>query len=107
MDDRNNLSLHRLVQAEYSFQATTQQRQEAFESTTRLLLEVFPHYNNGRILPGDRSKAELYIQHVLSLIFSFLKERDRVDGLNPTLDFLKLISDCTWCVKECLRYRKH
>jgi hypothetical protein len=99
MDASNKfLSLHRLVQAEYLYQASPTLRQEAFDAATTLLLEVFPHYNLGRIIDADRPRAELYIQHVLSLIFNFPKDRARPDALNPTLSFVNLVSDCSWFV---------
>lgn len=97
-DSTQILSLHRLVQAEYLFQATLEKRQKAFEAATTLLLEVFPHCGQGRIIDSDQSRGELYIQHVLSLIFNFSKEKDQPNALRPTRDFLELIGDCSWFV---------
>jgi hypothetical protein len=99
LDDATQfLSLHRLVQAEYLFQAALAERQEAFEAATTLLLEAFPHVGQGRIIDSDRSRGELYIQHVLSLIFNFSKETHQPNAIRPTRDFLELIGDCSWFV---------
>lgn len=98
-DDSNRfLSVHRLIQAEYLFQTTMEERQEAFEAAIALLLEVFPHFGQGRVIDSNRHRAEPYIQHVLSLIFNYSMEKDQPNALKSTLKFLELIGDCAWFV---------
>jgi len=92
------LSLHRLVQAEFLYQLSEQNRQIGFDAATCLLQHVFPSRAKGHALDKHWPIAQTYIQHVLALMYRYHKsqtEREQ-ERLQTTSSFCDLLADASW-----------
>lgn len=90
------MSLHRLVQTEFGYFINADERQEAFDNSSRLLHRAFPKQVNGRLMLADWANCQIYEQHVLSLAAHF---RTRISGLvnlRPNQTFCKLLCNTCW-----------
>ncbi|KAH8710019.1 hypothetical protein GQ44DRAFT_752583 [Phaeosphaeriaceae sp. PMI808] len=82
------LSLHRLVQIQFKYFLTTQDRQKGFENAAHLLYRAFPSSNayEGQLY-ARWTRCQVYIQHALSLRDNYAKESKSSEPLRPTLEF--------------------
>ncbi|KAF2106247.1 P-loop containing nucleoside triphosphate hydrolase protein, partial [Lophiotrema nucula] len=84
-------SLHRLVQAEFLYQLSENERQAGFDAATRLLQLVFPSRAKGQVLNKHWPVAQLYIQHVLALMNCYRKSQNEREKLQTTSSFCDLL----------------
>ncbi|KAG9237386.1 hypothetical protein BJ875DRAFT_438544 [Amylocarpus encephaloides] len=89
----DTISVHRLVQAEYRFHSSQNDRQENFDTAVHLLLRKFPSRGGSRILEKDWPIAERYILQVLALIKNYRQEER---SLRSSGELCNLICDATW-----------
>jgi hypothetical protein len=88
------LSLHRLVQAQFKYHLSPSSRQQAFENTVQLLCTVFPHANAKKgQLYDEWAECQLYFQHVWNLKNNYKESLTGSEPLKPTLAFFSLLKD--------------
>ena len=90
------LSVHRLVQSEFCYYVTDEERQTMFDNATKLLYDAFPKQFNGRLMHSEWNTCSLYVQHVLSLARNFRTRNRDLASLHPTAEFCKLLCSCIW-----------
>lgn len=83
-DAKRTLSLHRLVQKEYSYFVKPDERQKRFDDASLLLLKAFPERVGSRFLHSKWPVCEMYYQHVASLLERWQESRD------PDQDYAEL-----------------
>ncbi|PVH73049.1 hypothetical protein DL98DRAFT_576474 [Cadophora sp. DSE1049] len=94
------VSIHRLVQSEFLFHISAEDRQKAFGSSVSLLLEVFPPRGKSRLVPGDWEKGAKYIGQVLSLLDKYKKSLSEAEPLQSSTNLLELICDAAWFLES-------
>ncbi|KAF2010589.1 hypothetical protein BU24DRAFT_472756 [Aaosphaeria arxii CBS 175.79] len=95
-EDRSTLSLHRLVQAEFLNQINHEDQQRLFENSIYLLRQVFPHRGQARVNELEWPAGDIYWPHCLATISKYRDSREEMEPLRPTLEFCKLLDDCSW-----------
>lgn len=93
------ISIHRLIQAEFWYNLSESERQEAFNNASKLLYEQFPKQVSGRLMLDRWSICQLYIEHVLSLVYLYRSESDKRTNLHPPVEFHKLMCNAAWYVR--------
>jgi len=90
-----SISLHRLVQTQFRFHMSSDQRQNAFANAALLLDNIFP--------TRPRSSHQMYdvwvicrqyLQHVLALMRIYAQEMKTQAPLRPTKHFCQLLVRC-------------
>jgi hypothetical protein len=100
-EDTRDVSLHRLVQEEFEYFLSPEERQAAFDAAAWLLHMHFP-MRQGRRLYDHWEMCELWIMHIQALNNHFRgaknDKRTKLDlpRLRPSLDFCELMTDCAW-----------
>lgn len=94
--DSDKITIHRLVQSEYLFRLTADDRQDDFDATIRLLLDKFP--DRGQSLVDERNwrQAERYLPQVLVALQKYSDTQKEQNPLKSSEDFLNLICDTLW-----------
>ena len=94
--DSDKITIHRLVQSEYLFRLTADDRQDDFDATIRLLLDKFP--DRGQSLVDERNwrQAERYLPQVLVALQKYGDTQKEQNPLKSSEDFLNLICDTLW-----------
>lgn len=95
-EDGLSLSLHRLVQAEFLYQITPVERQRFFEDTVHMLRQVFPRKGQAVAAESDWPSGDIYWPHCLALINRYQESRAEQVPLQPTMEFCRLLDDCSW-----------
>jgi hypothetical protein len=100
--ETRTLSLHRLVQTQFRYFLTAQDRQRGFENAAHLLYQAFPNSNayEGQLY-ARWTHCQLYMQHVLSLRDNYMRESKGSEALRPTLEFCLLLKSCARSVRKC------
>jgi hypothetical protein len=95
-DDRNFV-VHRVIQeAMIGFYDKITALQASFDAATQLLYEAFPIQLYGRPLHKEWPRCQTYVQHVINLSKLFIGFRKGQDTFSPSLDFVRLLSNCGW-----------
>lgn len=86
------LSVLRLVQAQFKYHLSAADRQQAFENATQLLYEAFPQSNAKKGQLYDRwTQCRMHSQHLLSLKSNYKETAASPEPLEPTFLFCKLL----------------
>ena len=95
-DDRNFV-IHRVIQeAMIGVYDNIKALQASFDAATQLLHEAFPIQLYGRPLHKEWPRCQTYVQHVINLSKLFVGFRKGQDTFIPSLDFVRLLSNCGW-----------
>lgn len=89
------MSVHRLVQAQFRYHMNPRENQEAFENAALLLHSAFPKKSRAGQMYHKWLICQVYVQHVLNLAAIFQKEAVGKDRLKPTQSFIELLLDCS------------
>jgi len=93
------LSVHRLVQAEFRYFASSAERQTHFEAASRLLYEAFPKQSDERFGPRIID-CDKIIKQVYALRDNVCSPPPELTKLQPTDEFCKLMRHASWyCVE--------
>ncbi|KAG9250320.1 pfs domain-containing protein [Emericellopsis atlantica] len=93
--ETGTLSTHRIVQTQFKYFLTSEERQKSFNNTVLLVADVFP--------PEDTKAGQLYerwdgcnryIQHAISLRDCFLEEQKTTKDFKPSWQFCDLLNRC-------------
>ncbi|KAK0747419.1 pfs domain-containing protein [Apiosordaria backusii] len=93
--DTKTLSTHRLIQTQFRYFLTAEQRQRSFNNAVALIADVFPSEN-----PSNAQMYEVwqacnrYLQHVISLRDFFVEERKLTKTFKPNWRFCDLLRRC-------------
>lgn len=99
-DDRNFV-IHRVIQeATIGIYDDIDALQASFDATTQLLHEAFPIQLLGRPLHKEWPRCQTFVQHVVRLSKLFIEFRKGQDSFNPSLDFVRVLSNCGWYLYE-------
>ncbi|OKL62715.1 hypothetical protein UA08_01361 [Talaromyces atroroseus] len=94
--DTDSITIHRLVQSEFLFQMTLDDRQDEFDATIRLLLDKFPSRGQSVVDERNWKQAERYLPQVLSAFERYCDTQKEQHPLRSSLNFLNLICDTLW-----------
>lgn len=95
-DDRV-FSCHRMVQIQFRYFLSLDERQEAFENATALLYRTFPKQSDGtnqNQLYQEWTQCNRFLQHVLRLVDKFKEERKDTKEFKASWLFCELLKDC-------------
>lgn len=97
--ERDELSMHRLVQAEFRYSSTAEERQAHFNAASKLLYEAFPKQRDERF--GNRIPAcDKIIGQVYTLRDSLYASMPGLSELQPPDEFCMLMRNAAWyCVE--------
>ena len=86
------ISVHRMIQGEYRYHLTAEQRQERWHDAAMLLRAAFPRQENGSTLFNHWPTCESLIEHVIVMATRFRELSD--EGTIPYWeDFVYLLAD--------------
>jgi hypothetical protein len=94
-----NLVIHRVIQEAMNFKGVDD-LQESFDAATQLVCEAFPVQELGRPMHDEWPRCQLYIQHAVNLAKTFVESRSGQEPFHSTSEFVKLLSNCGWYVKQ-------
>ncbi len=94
--ESGNLSLHRLVQTEFQFFISPEERQKDFHYATLLLNKSFPKRIPGHKMHALWDKCDKFVEHVLSLTTSYQSESEDIPKLKASKELCSLIDNCAW-----------
>lgn len=96
--DTSVFSTHRMVQTQFRFFMSLEQRQKAFDHAVALIYDAFPKQDNQQAqLYQNWVQCNRYMQHVLALKDRFQEERKMSKDFKVSWKFCELL-------KECQRY---
>jgi tetratricopeptide (TPR) repeat protein len=98
--DSQKVSLHRLVQAEYKFRMSTEDRQEGFDGAVKLVLDKFPPRGDLVIMDSLWEEGAKYLEHISALARDWKDSQGKPEALKPTVDFCNLMANCAWFVHD-------
>ncbi|KAL9607579.1 MAG: hypothetical protein Q9167_007518 [Letrouitia subvulpina] len=100
--DFRRISLHRLVQNEFSFFIEEAERQKLFEHACLLLYYAFPQRVAARFLHSRWPECELYIQHVVAILDAYINPGE-LPRLRPTIELCFLLSSSACFLAKAFR----
>lgn len=107
-EDDRNFVIHRVYQeAVIGIYDSIEALQASFDATTQILHEAFPVQLMGRPLHKEWPRCQTYVQHVVRLSKLFVEFRRGQDSFSPSLDFVRLLSNCGWWVPQHLKLQLH
>lgn len=93
--DTGTLSTHRIVQTQFKYFLSPEQRRCNFNNTVMLVANVFPTEDTKAGQMYERWDAcNRYIQHAISLRDCFLDERSISKDFKPNHQFCDLLNRC-------------
>ena len=98
--DNRDFAVHRVIQEAMNWD-NIYALQEAFDATTQVLADAFPHQKLGRPMHKDWPRCQMYIQHVQRLAGLFTQIRKgQSDSFRPSRDFVSLLARCGWYARN-------
>lgn len=85
-----------MVQSEFLFHLEIDDRQNSFDASVVLMLEVFPHRGKSRVIEKDWARGRKYIGQVFSILESYSKALGETVPLLSSKNLLELICNAAW-----------
>ncbi|OJJ42592.1 hypothetical protein ASPZODRAFT_125317 [Penicilliopsis zonata CBS 506.65] len=95
--DARLFSCHRMVQTQFRYFLSLDERQKAFANATALVHRAFPKQSdetNQNQLYREWAECNRYLQHVISLVDRFQEERRAMKNFKAPSLFCDLLKDC-------------
>ncbi|GFF21642.1 hypothetical protein ATEIFO6365_0015021400 [Aspergillus terreus] len=95
--DARVFSCHRMVQTQFRYFLSLDERQQAFANATALVHRAFPKQSDGtnqNQLYQEWTQCNSFLQHVLSLVDKFKEERKAAKNFKASSLFCDLLKDC-------------
>ena len=93
--DTRVLSIHRVVQMQFKYFLSREQREKSFNSTVTLVHIIFPKEDAAKGQMYDEwGTCNQYLQHVLNLKDCFMEERKLSNNFKAPLQFCELLARC-------------
>ncbi|KGO70255.1 Tetratricopeptide-like helical [Penicillium italicum] len=102
--ESGSISLHRLVQTEFEYHLSVEERRQSFINTSKLLFDVFPRSYTGQRVLDNWDTCQLYIPHVIRLNEHYLKQDKNLSKYQPCAEFVKLMAFGAWYLFELANY---
>ncbi|RSL51273.1 hypothetical protein CEP54_011481 [Fusarium duplospermum] len=103
-DKREELCMHRLTQRAFLYSPVgllePSSLQETFDGLLFLLAKRFPHATASEGLWKHWATCSRYVSHVAALAHAFKNSQKRPRPIQPSIAFVKLMSDATWYLFE-------
>lgn len=91
--DTGAISVHQMVQTQFKYHMTPEQRLQCFSNAVALISDLFPTEDSKAGQMYEMWQAcNAYAQHVLSLRDCFVEERKLSDDFRASLEFCDLLS---------------
>lgn len=103
--DSRTFSVHRMVQTQYKYFLSQQDRQKAFDDTVSLVHLAFPRMDNTKGQLYDKwAQCNLYLQHLIGLADYFKEELRISKTFKATWKFCELLNQGQRCARVSLSF---
>ena len=90
--DSKAYSIHRMVQTQYKYFMSPDERQKAFDDAVAFVYKAYPQMDGRGQLYDHWAECNYYQQHVINLADSFMEEHRASKSFRATWKFCELVN---------------